>query len=57
MLFLAYTSPQEVDLVVLRRLRATIDNQRDQIRAKDREIQQKSTDVENVSVQKNELHF
>lgn len=42
------TSP-EVDVAVLQRLRNLIDQQRDQIRTRDRELNAKSTEVENVS--------
>jgi len=42
------TSP-EVDVAVLQRLRNLIDQQRDQIRTRDRELNAKSSEVENVS--------
>jgi hypothetical protein len=42
------TSP-EVDVAVLQRLRNLIDQQRDQIRTRDRELNAKSAEVENVS--------
>lgn len=44
------TSP-EVDVAVLQRLRNLIDQQRDQIRTRDRELNAKSTEVENLSTQ------
>lgn len=42
------TSP-EVDVAVLQRFRNLIDQQRDQIRTRDRELNAKSAEVENVS--------
>ena len=42
------TSP-EVDVAVLQRLRNLIDQQRDQIRTRDRELNAKSAEVESVS--------
>ncbi|GFG37252.1 hypothetical protein Cfor_10945 [Coptotermes formosanus] len=44
------TSP-EVEVAVLQRLRNLIDQQRDQIRARDRELNAKSAEVENLSTQ------
>ncbi|XP_023721803.1 RILP-like protein homolog isoform X2 [Cryptotermes secundus] len=44
------TSP-EVEVAVLQRLRNLIDQQRDQIRARDRELSAKSAEVDNLSAQ------
>lgn len=44
------TSP-EMEVAVLQRLRNLIDQQRDQIRARDRELNAKSAEVENLSTQ------
>ena len=46
--FAAQASSPEVDVAVLQRLRNLIDQQRDQIRLKDRELNTKSTEIENV---------
>lgn len=46
---LAQATSPEVEVAVLQRLRNLIDQQRDQIRARDRELNAKSAEVENVS--------
>ncbi|KYM87834.1 RILP-like protein like protein [Atta colombica] len=43
------TASQEVDIAVLQHLRSMIDKQREQIRARDRELSQKTTEIENVN--------
>ena len=47
----AFTASQDVDIAVLQRLRGMIDKQRDQIRARDRELSQKNLEIENVNEQ------
>lgn len=49
------TASQEVDIAVLQHLRSMIDKQRDQIRARDRELSQKTTEIENLSAQVEKL--
>ncbi|XP_011304714.1 RILP-like protein homolog isoform X2 [Fopius arisanus] len=51
----AFTASQEVDIQVLQRLRNMIDKQRDQIRARDREMSQKNLEIENLTVQVEKL--
>ncbi|XP_034948870.1 RILP-like protein homolog isoform X2 [Chelonus insularis] len=51
----AFTASQEVDIAVLQRLRSMIDKQRDQIRARDRELSQKNMEIENLTVQVEKL--
>ncbi|XP_057341122.1 RILP-like protein homolog isoform X2 [Microplitis mediator] len=51
----AYTASQEVDITVLQRLRSMIDKQRDQIRARDRELSQKNLEIENLTIQVEKL--
>ncbi|XP_015592894.1 RILP-like protein homolog isoform X2 [Cephus cinctus] len=51
----AYTASQEVDVAVLQRLRTMIDKQRDQIRARDRDISQKNSEIENLTAQVEKL--
>ncbi|XP_015516923.1 RILP-like protein homolog isoform X2 [Neodiprion lecontei] len=51
----AFTASQEVDVAVLQRLRTMIDQQRDQIRARDRELSQKTLEIENLSGQVEKL--
>ncbi|XP_063993054.1 RILP-like protein homolog isoform X2 [Diachasmimorpha longicaudata] len=51
----AFTASQEVDIQVLQRLRSMIDKQRDQIRARDREMSQKNLEIENLTVQVEKL--
>jgi hypothetical protein len=46
---LAQATSPEVEVAVLQRLRNLIDQQRDQIRARDRELSAKSLEVDNVS--------
>ncbi|XP_043270999.1 RILP-like protein homolog isoform X2 [Venturia canescens] len=46
---------QEVDIAVLQHLRSMIDKQRDQIRARDRELSQKNMEIENLTVQVEKL--
>lgn len=48
-IFLAFTASQEVDVTVLQHLRSMIDKQRDQIRARDKEMLQKNMEIENVN--------
>ncbi|KYQ59544.1 RILP-like protein like protein [Trachymyrmex zeteki] len=43
------TASQEVDIAVLQHLRSMIDKQREQIRARDRELSQKTAEIENVN--------
>ncbi|XP_063993059.1 RILP-like protein homolog isoform X6 [Diachasmimorpha longicaudata] len=50
-----FTASQEVDIQVLQRLRSMIDKQRDQIRARDREMSQKNLEIENLTVQVEKL--
>ncbi|XP_046416101.1 RILP-like protein homolog isoform X3 [Neodiprion virginianus] len=50
-----FTASQEVDVAVLQRLRTMIDQQRDQIRARDRELSQKTLEIENLSGQVEKL--
>ncbi|KAK0087455.1 hypothetical protein PV325_000954 [Microctonus aethiopoides] len=50
-----FTASQEVDIAVLQRLRSMIDKQRDQIRARDRELSQKNLEIENLTVQVEKL--
>ncbi|XP_011304712.1 RILP-like protein homolog isoform X1 [Fopius arisanus] len=50
-----FTASQEVDIQVLQRLRNMIDKQRDQIRARDREMSQKNLEIENLTVQVEKL--
>lgn len=50
-----FTASQEVDTQVLQRLRSMIDKQRDQIRARDKELMQKSTEIENLTAQVEKL--
>lgn len=49
------TPSQEVDVAVLQHLRSMIDKQRDQIRARDRELSQKTTEIENLTAQVEKL--
>ncbi|KYM98274.1 RILP-like protein like protein [Cyphomyrmex costatus] len=49
------TASQEVDIAVLQHLRSMIDKQREQIRARDRELSQKTTEIENLSAQVEKL--
>ncbi|KAL0118225.1 hypothetical protein PUN28_009106 [Cardiocondyla obscurior] len=49
------TASQEVDVAVLQHLRSMIDKQRDQIRARDRELSQKTAEIENLSAQVEKL--
>ncbi|XP_020711522.2 RILP-like protein homolog isoform X2 [Athalia rosae] len=51
----AFMASQEVDVAVLQRLRTMIDQQRDQIRARDRELSQKTLEIENLSGQVEKL--
>ncbi|XP_028981880.1 RILP-like protein homolog isoform X2 [Diachasma alloeum] len=51
----AFTASQEVDIQVLQRLRSMIDKQRDQIRARDREMSQKNLEIENLTIQVEKL--
>ncbi|XP_044581100.1 RILP-like protein homolog isoform X2 [Cotesia glomerata] len=51
----AFTASQEVDITVLQRLRSMIDKQRDQIRARDRELSQKNLEIENLTIQVEKL--
>jgi hypothetical protein len=46
---LAQATSPEVEVAVLQRLRNLIDQQRDQIRTRDRELSAKSVEVDNVS--------
>jgi hypothetical protein len=46
---LAQATSPEVEVAVLQRLRNLIDQQRDQIRTRDRELSTKSAEVDNVS--------
>ncbi|XP_058805522.1 RILP-like protein homolog isoform X2 [Phymastichus coffea] len=50
-----FTSGQEVDIAVLQRLRTMIDKQREQIRSRDRELSQKSAEIENLNNQVDKL--
>ncbi|XP_044012031.1 RILP-like protein homolog isoform X6 [Aphidius gifuensis] len=50
-----FTASQEVDVGVLQRLRGLIDQQRDQIRARDRELSQKNLEIENLTAQVEKL--
>ncbi|XP_011143141.1 RILP-like protein homolog isoform X2 [Harpegnathos saltator] len=50
-----FTASQEVDVAVLQHLRSMIDKQRDQIRARDRELSQKTTEIENLTAQVEKL--
>ncbi|XP_012266519.2 RILP-like protein homolog isoform X3 [Athalia rosae] len=50
-----FMASQEVDVAVLQRLRTMIDQQRDQIRARDRELSQKTLEIENLSGQVEKL--
>ncbi|XP_015111190.1 RILP-like protein homolog isoform X1 [Diachasma alloeum] len=50
-----FTASQEVDIQVLQRLRSMIDKQRDQIRARDREMSQKNLEIENLTIQVEKL--
>ncbi|PSN51361.1 RILP-like protein [Blattella germanica] len=47
----AHASSPEVDVAVLQRLRNLIDQQRDQMRSKDRELTAKSTEIDNLTTQ------
>ncbi|XP_011702270.1 PREDICTED: RILP-like protein homolog isoform X2 [Wasmannia auropunctata] len=49
------TPSQEVDIAVLQHLRSMIDKQREQIRARDRELSQKTAEIENLSAQVEKL--
>ncbi|XP_011258526.1 RILP-like protein homolog isoform X2 [Camponotus floridanus] len=49
------TPSQEVDVAVLQHLRSMIDKQRDQIRARDRELSQKTAEIENLTAQVEKL--
>ncbi|KAL7288085.1 hypothetical protein TKK_0017873 [Trichogramma kaykai] len=51
----AVPTSQEVDIAVLQRLRSMIDTQREQIRSRDRELSQKSTEIENLTNQVDKL--
>nr|QBB01761.1 RILP-like protein homolog [Cotesia chilonis] len=51
----SFTASQEVDITVLQRLRSMIDKQRDQIRARDRELSQKNLEIENLTIQVEKL--
>ena len=46
-----FTASQEVDVAVLQHLRSMIDKQRDQIRARDKELAQKNMEIENLTSQ------
>ncbi|XP_029053666.1 RILP-like protein homolog isoform X3 [Osmia bicornis bicornis] len=46
-----FTASQEVDVAVLQHLRSMIDKQRDQIRARDKELLQKNMEIENLTTQ------
>ncbi|KAF7378894.1 hypothetical protein HZH66_015128 [Vespula vulgaris] len=50
-----FTASQEVDVSVLQHLRSMIDKQRDQIRARDRELTQKNLEIENLTSQVEKL--
>ncbi|XP_076294269.1 rab interacting lysosomal protein like isoform X2 [Lasioglossum baleicum] len=50
-----FTASQEVDIQVLQHLRSMIDKQRDQIRARDKELVQKNTEIENLTAQVEKL--
>lgn len=50
-----FAASQEVDVGVLQRLRGLIDQQRDQIRARDRELSQKNLELENLTAQVEKL--
>ncbi|XP_076626119.1 rab interacting lysosomal protein like isoform X2 [Colletes latitarsis] len=50
-----FTASQEVDIAVLQHLRSMIDKQRDQIRVRDKELQQKNVDIENLTAQVEKL--
>ncbi|CAK9823625.1 RILP-like protein homolog [Anthophora retusa] len=50
-----FTASQEVDVAVLQHLRSMIDKQREQIRARDKELLQKNTDIENLTAQVEKL--
>ncbi|XP_076249692.1 rab interacting lysosomal protein like isoform X2 [Calliopsis andreniformis] len=50
-----FTASQEVDIAVLQHLRSMIDKQRDQIRARDKELVQKNMDIENLTAQVEKL--
>ncbi|KAK2580257.1 hypothetical protein KPH14_012508 [Odynerus spinipes] len=51
----AFTASQEVDVSVLQHLRSMIDKQRDQIRTRDRELTQKTVEIENLTTQVEKL--
>ncbi|XP_012150400.1 rab interacting lysosomal protein like isoform X2 [Megachile rotundata] len=50
-----FTASQEVDVAVLQHLRSMIDKQRDQIRARDKELLQKNMEIENLTTQVEKL--
>ncbi|CAK9800968.1 RILP-like protein homolog [Anthophora quadrimaculata] len=50
-----FTASQEVDVAALQHLRSMIDKQREQIRARDKELLQKNTDIENLTAQVEKL--
>ncbi|XP_017790484.1 PREDICTED: RILP-like protein homolog isoform X2 [Habropoda laboriosa] len=50
-----FTASQEVDVAVLQHLRSMIDKQRDQIRARDKELLQKNMEIENLTAQVEKL--
>ncbi|XP_033329257.1 rab interacting lysosomal protein like isoform X2 [Megalopta genalis] len=50
-----FTASQEVDVAVLQHLRSMIDKQRDQIRARDKEMAQKNLEIENLTAQVEKL--
>ncbi|XP_076644390.1 rab interacting lysosomal protein like isoform X2 [Halictus rubicundus] len=50
-----FTASQEVDIQVLQHLRSMIDKQRDQIRARDKELVQKNSEIENLTAQVEKL--
>lgn len=50
-----FTASQEVDIAVLQHLRSMIDKQRDQIRARDKELMQKTVELENLTAQVEKL--
>ncbi|XP_031841819.1 rab interacting lysosomal protein like isoform X2 [Nomia melanderi] len=50
-----FTASQEVDVTVLQHLRSMIDKQREQIRARDKEMLQKNMEIENLTAQVEKL--
>ncbi|XP_026666691.1 RILP-like protein homolog isoform X1 [Ceratina calcarata] len=51
----AFTASQEVDVAVLQHLRSMIDKQREQIRGRDKEMLQKTMELENLTAQVEKL--